>query len=63
MIEQCSLESRTIRWVFARDEAARDLSICNDDDHSHDHDVDDGHHDNHDDVHHDYKPACPKRRI
>ena len=27
VMEQCSLESRTIRWVFAREEAARDFSI------------------------------------
>ena len=40
-MEQWSLESRTIRWVFARDEAARDFSICNNDDDDDDNDDDD----------------------
>ena len=59
-MEQCSLESRTIRWVFARDEAARDLSICNDDnDGDKDDDGDDDDDDDDDDDNGD-KPACPR---
>ena len=40
-MEQWSLESRTIRWVLARDEAASDFSICNNDDDDYDDDKDD----------------------
>ena len=68
MTEQCSLESRTIRWVFARLEAAKDFSICNVPCHhpyDNDDDEDNGDHDHNHDDHDDednYKPACPRRQ-